>query len=277
MTTERFITGIYNYCDYWCERCAFTKRCRNYASGRADREQTRGGGTDPMPDADATNAAFWDELAERLRETAIFGKHGAFDEPQDDLIADDGPDDAWLAKEEAREKEQESHPLAILSRDYMMTVHEWLKTADGDLKAVARGLLEDAGNRFATDDVEEEARQIGEMIEVVAWYHTLISAKLGRAIHGLLESEDVEGEFAEIISESRHSDAKGSGKVALVAIDRSIAAWLKLRDILSSQEDTILAMLSMLDRMRRRIQIDLPDSVTFRRPGFDGEDVRLFD
>ena len=25
MTTERFITGIYNYCDYWCERCAFPR------------------------------------------------------------------------------------------------------------------------------------------------------------------------------------------------------------------------------------------------------------
>jgi hypothetical protein len=106
---------------------------------------------------------------------------------------------------------------------------------------------------------------------------TLIPAKLGRAVHGLLEREDVEGEFAEIIAESRNSDANGSGKVALVAIERSIAAWLKLRGILPAQEDTILAMLSMLDRMRRRIDIDLPDSVTFRRPGFDGADVRLFD
>jgi hypothetical protein len=86
----------------------------------------------------------------------------AFDEPQDDLIADDGPDDVWLARKEAREKEQESHPLAILSRDYMMAVQEWLKTADGELKAVARGLLEDVGKRFATDDVEEEARQIAQ-------------------------------------------------------------------------------------------------------------------
>lgn len=50
-----------------------------------------------------------------------------------------------------------------------------------------------------------------------------------------------------------------------------------MRDILPLQEDTILSMLCMLDRMRRRLHIDLPDSVTFRRPGFDGEDVGLFD
>jgi hypothetical protein len=26
-----FIPGIFNYCDRWCERCAFTKRCRLFA------------------------------------------------------------------------------------------------------------------------------------------------------------------------------------------------------------------------------------------------------
>jgi len=64
---------------------------------------------------------------------------------------------------------------------------------------------------------------------------------------------------------------------AWLEIERSIAAWLKLRDILPAKEDAILAMLAVLDRMRRRIHIDLPDAVTFRRPGFDGEDVGLFD
>ena len=28
---ENFISGIYNYCDRWCERCQFTGRCRVYA------------------------------------------------------------------------------------------------------------------------------------------------------------------------------------------------------------------------------------------------------
>ena len=34
MKKDRFITGIFNYCDYWCERCAFTRRCRNFSMGR---------------------------------------------------------------------------------------------------------------------------------------------------------------------------------------------------------------------------------------------------
>ena len=29
-----FIAGIHNYCDRWCERCAYTARCMNYAMGQ---------------------------------------------------------------------------------------------------------------------------------------------------------------------------------------------------------------------------------------------------
>ncbi|MCF7838471.1 MAG: hypothetical protein K9N49_07555 [Candidatus Marinimicrobia bacterium] len=279
MSKARFITGIYNYCDYWCERCAFTQRCRNYSSGRAERRQARPAAADALPDTDATNAAFWESLAEQLVEVSMVSNSEpeAFDVGIEDLEAADEPDDAWLARDERRRQEQARHPLVILSRDYRMQVHAWLKTADGDLKAVARDLLEEAGNRFGTEDVAEQARDIGELIEVVAWYHTLIATKLGQAVHGLLECNDVAGPHASIIAESRRSDANGSGKVALAGIERSIAAWLKLRGILPAQEDLILAMLSLLDRLRRRIYVDLPDSVTFLRPGFDGEDVGLFD
>ena len=28
---DGFIVGVYNYCDRWCERCAFTSRCRVFA------------------------------------------------------------------------------------------------------------------------------------------------------------------------------------------------------------------------------------------------------
>ena len=27
----KYISGIYNYCDRWCERCRFTSRCLNHS------------------------------------------------------------------------------------------------------------------------------------------------------------------------------------------------------------------------------------------------------
>jgi len=31
---ERFISGIYNYCDRWCDRCSFTSRCMHFAASK---------------------------------------------------------------------------------------------------------------------------------------------------------------------------------------------------------------------------------------------------
>jgi len=31
-----FISGIYNYCDRWCERCVMTARCVVFAMEQAD-------------------------------------------------------------------------------------------------------------------------------------------------------------------------------------------------------------------------------------------------
>src|SRR5829696_7236004 len=32
---SNFISGIYNFCDRWCERCPLTSRCRVFAEERA--------------------------------------------------------------------------------------------------------------------------------------------------------------------------------------------------------------------------------------------------
>src|SRR5687768_2257063 len=61
---ERFIPGIYNYCDRWCERCGFTSRCRVFADegklrARIERGEEAVESEEPSDDA---NAAFWDML-----------------------------------------------------------------------------------------------------------------------------------------------------------------------------------------------------------------------
>jgi hypothetical protein len=265
---HRFISGIYNYCDYWCERCAFTQRCRNFVSGREMEIETRGGN----PVEDTTNAAFWNGLAEKLRETTVFGSPDQWATDTDDDF-DDGPDPEWETRESARGEAVRKHVLSRLAEEYMKQADAWLKSADADLKAHAQSLLVAAGSPFAQEDIEEEARQIGEMIEVIAWYHTFIPPKISRAIHGLLERDESEGPMADVLRESRMEDANGSAKVSLVAIERSIAAWLHLRNVLPAHESAILNMLALLDRMRRGIRAALPGAESFRRPGFDGDPV----
>lgn len=263
--SNRFIIGIYNYCDYWCERCSFTRRCRNFAMGTELEKQAD---EQPPPD-DAANAEFWQHIAEKVRETTLFNQGDTWDDYDDMEGVDFEIDPEWIEQEDARQQAVRKHPLHVEAFAYMERASAWLKAADADLKALAHDLVEAAGNRFHDGDYEEQARQIGDLIEVVAWYHTLIPPKLGRALNGLLERDEADGPAAEILAESRQSDANGSGKVALMGIERSIGAWLRLREILPAQEDAILDMLAMLSRMQRGIHTTLPGAQTFKRPGFE--------
>jgi len=58
---KNFISGIYNYCDRWCERCPFTSRCLNFEMS----EEKFG----DLENADITNEVFWQRLSETFQET----------------------------------------------------------------------------------------------------------------------------------------------------------------------------------------------------------------
>ena len=58
---ERFIPGIYNYCDRWCERCPQTFHCLNFTFSESEF-------SDPEM-KDIRNEAFWRKLSEIFMET----------------------------------------------------------------------------------------------------------------------------------------------------------------------------------------------------------------
>src|SRR5204863_4417350 len=114
---QNFISGIYNYCDRWCERCPFTSRCLVYASEKEDEEN------DPES-RDINNAAFWQKL------TSIF-------EQTKEMIAtwaaengiDLNADEAKAAKEEHdRELEDaRNHELSVAAEEYAWQVRKWFQ------------------------------------------------------------------------------------------------------------------------------------------------------
>ena len=260
MKTDRFISGIFNYCDYWCDRCPFTQRCRNFAMGRQLEREAKG----IRAGDDATHQAFWDQLAGKLRESAMTDAGEDWAEESTDPY-DAGAETEYAQREEAHRRAVDEHPLVGLAQTYMMKTDAWLKAAEGDLKQVGQDLLRAAGASVTDDDFEEQALSIGDMIEVVAWYHTLIPPKVGRAVGGLLESKKADGR----LSDCRLDDANGTGKVALAAIERSIAAWVRLREIVPQRDDEIIEMLARLKRIEYGLHAALPGAKAFVRPGFD--------
>jgi len=93
--------------------------------------------------------------------------------------------------------------------------------------------------------------------------------KLDRAIESRAEDE-IDPEPRETMR-----DADGSAKIALIGIDRSLAAWAALRKHFPEQEDAFLDFQLRLARIRRQAEKLFPNARAFVRPGFDENAARL--
>jgi len=247
----KFITGIYNYCDRWCERCPFTSRCMNLALVN-----------EQFPDQesrDINNETFWRGLSETFRLTLDLLKEAA----EREGIDLDSLDIEELAGEERfNEEVAESHECCRAAKVYGEMVDDWFDSArdlfgqkEDDLNLNVLPEIPNVGPLGEPDSFEDA-------VQVIRWYQHQIYVKLMRAIRGDLE------EKPEIFDEFPN-DSDGSAKVALIAIDRSIAAWGEVRNHYPLSDSDILDLLAHLDRIRRKVERVFPDAREFIRPGFD--------
>lgn len=265
-----FISGIHNYCDRWCERCPFTSRCIVYATEKADEEM------DDPEVHDINNAKFWQKLESIFKEAGMMLAEWA-EEAGVDL-------DAVEVEEEMERDRRERETvwkdeLSLLAREYAQMVQRWFE----EEFSVERALHDDGG---AVGSTEEDVSAT-EAIEVIRWYQFFIAAKIMRAIGGsdrAAQTEDSANPEEIFADEERHedeeydaeaavvqSDADGSAKVALIAINRSDSAWRILDRSLPEKTYSIMPMLAALERLRLSTEATFPNAYDFIRPGFDEE------
>jgi hypothetical protein len=145
---DGFIVGIFNYCDRWCEACAFTSRCRLFA----DVAETKAS-LDPnlkavveapgLPqEAPPPPPPWMEEMIRELNEAAT--KVAVGDE------------------EPPRRPPHEHLVIEARAQDYGIRVHRWLRA-----------------RAYALDPADPCA--------VIGWFETMIPAKVHRAIQGLAE------------------------------------------------------------------------------------------
>ncbi len=248
----QLIPGVFNYCDRWCERCPLTSRCLVYATEQQD-------GTEDPASRDIHNRAFWNRLEEMFREAKemleeMMREHGIEIDPAD-LTAE-------VEEEKRAQEEAWEHPCAVAGTAYSRSVRTWLETAGPLFQE--RGAALESQQRLGLPgaDAEGQALRLQEAMEIVRWYQHQIAVKIMRALHSARHEDATEGG-------PEQSDADGSAKVALIGIDRSLAAWAELLRQLPDAEDHILPLLADLSRLRRELEATFPRARTFIRPGFD--------
>jgi hypothetical protein len=268
------ISGIYNYCDRWCERCAFTSHCLLYATEQADPDAN-----DPEI-RDLTNEKFWEKLQDIFADTArIISEWAA--ETGVDLDSVDVTEE--IAEHERELEAAEQDELSEMARHYATTVASWF----GDEFVTEENGHDDVMS--GSDPVSEDLT-VNEAAEIIKWYQFFIAVKLTRALSrpaSMDEDSDDEDDLSfdfmsadetdedeaidydAVISRAHRIDSNGSAKVALVAIDRSTAAWGALQLTLPEKAHTINPILIELDRLRRLTEKRFPQARDFIRPGLD--------
>jgi hypothetical protein len=238
---KRFISGIYNYCDRWCERCPQTSRCLNFALSEEEFADPEAG--------DIKNEPLWKKLSEVFSDTLELVKEAAEEHGIDLDAVDTDP-----IEEELNRKEEmaEDHEICRAAKVYSYLVGDWLTSNPS---------LFSASPAFAGEDMGLE-----EALEVIRWYQHFIYVKLMRAVGGELEERE-EG------IDAFPRDSEGSAKIALIGIDRSIGAWgtIYAGDLL--HDEKILRFVAYLDRLREEVEKTFPKARSFIRPGFDKIDL----
>lgn len=248
------IPGIYNFCDRWCERCAFTSRCAVY-------ENTSDLSTEEM---EISNKAFWDKLSETFDNTRRLLRVAAEQYGLDlDEIMKEADAGECIRLEQNIRHQCIEHPVGKLSLSYGDACDDWLKSQPGIEEKVAE--IQQSISLGTTDVTEAKsiADEIKDSVEVIAWYHTLIHVKLMRAMMGRLDDEQFE------LDDDFPRDHDGSAKVAIIAIERSTQAWLGLYKLIPEGEDLFLKLLGMLEKLRELCIQEFPEAMAFKRPGFD--------
>lgn len=248
-----FVSGIYNYCNRWCERCRLTRRCLLYATQQEDDKVSESVEKDfPVTVKESFDLAF--ELLTDMAE-----KHGV------DLNALN-LDESMQKKEENREIAEE-HPIVKAAHVYSSMAKEWFTLHEYLLKSTVDSLERDA--RLGIGEPEAAAVDIMNAVDVIHWYEHQIWVKLMRALTGREEDEELGGEDEELAEYPKDSD--GSAKVALIGIDNSIEAWWQLLQRLTDENNSIMNIVGHLSKLRKNIEEEFPQARSFVRPGFDQE------
>jgi len=257
----RFIPGIYNYCDRWCERCPLSHRCLNYAMEKAEDDDDPAG-------RDLANQKFWNKLHSNFHLTMQMIQEDA-QRLGVDLNAPDAMCEAAAHERHVRRRAGRNQPLSRAARDYGLAAQKWFEDS--------AALFRDKGVELAKQAHLEigrpldEAEEIREMLDILQWYHLFIHVKLTRAIASQAE-EELETDPA---MRQFPRDSDGSTKIALIGMDRSLLAWTELCLHFPEQEDAILDFQLRLARIRGETERFFPNARAFFRPGFDEDMARL--
>lgn len=251
----RHISGIYNYCDRWCERCNFTSRCLNYDLSNVQEKE--------LKQHDLKNNEFWEELMGIFESTLQHIKQLAAKEGINLSMIEKAVVEKEMKKGRDTGEKAMKHPISSEAKTYFKMVDEFFEKEKNQFEKIESEMNSQLQMGVNEKKIRTEVNEIKDISEIINWYNPQIWVKLMRALNGKFENEKQQE------GHSFSSDSDGSAKVALVGIDRSMAAWGRWQQLFPEKTDDLITILLHLDKLRKQVELFFPKARSFTRPGFD--------
>ena len=246
MENEKFIPGIYNYCDRWCERCEFTNRCRLFFDEQKQLQESEG------------KDNFFEIISKNFEKTFEL-LHKIAEEKGIDLDNIEVDEEAFQNEQE-KYKNARQHPLVLLAKTYTEQVDQWLEERDY-LESENAKHLKNINLGIQLDESDKALRIIDEAMNIINWYKFQIQIKLASAINYYPHNPT----FEDKIQNMHHASAR----IALIGINNSMKAWQSFFELLDDDNDKILNILLQLHQLQAKINQQFPLLYKFKRPGFE--------
>jgi hypothetical protein len=240
-----FIEDMHLFCDRWCSHCGMTAQCRAVTTDTP-------GGFEPVQTADAA-AGLFQFMSVQFQKSARLWEGRA-------VVC--GADTTTPPPRRSHE-----HPLFVDAQCYAALVGEWFHAEEPWFEGRHKALEVHERIGMPHASFADAMQEIRGAAQAIGWYQFEIAAKLQRAV------ETVECPIADSRNSTRPT-VDGLAKAALVAIDRSIQAWLRLKRYRADIPDSIFPLLVQLDHLRRAVDDMFPEARFFVRPGLDAAPSR---
>lgn len=247
MLSKKYISGIYNHCDRWCEKCNCTDKCFVFSKENDTKIKQ------------SDNFSAFETLSSEIQDTIDLLRK---------VVVDEGLDDEFLNINENDDENYnklfdvaENSEISLLSKKYYTDVEKILKIIRKIISDKHDIINKQAALGINTEFLEQDFDYVDSAVEIILYYQYFIHSKLLIAI----EEKMLTDEFSDLSI----FNFNGNSKVAIIAIEKSIEAWKNLLTIVPEIQDEIIDYLALLQKILKKTEIEFPEARHFKREGLD--------
>lgn len=201
----QFESGIYNFCDRWCEKCEDTKKCYLFAEDEIKKARKL------VLDQEAENESAWLEDMEQsfaITHRLLERKFKELGIDMEKVMAEAEDQKNW---DDNAERRYDKVPCYKLARKYMEETREFLDK-----------FHEDRFKYFPAMGMAIDYSDVKDEMETISWYFTMLPTKIWRYLY---EKESLRREKDKELKEMMAVDLGKFYALANKCIIESIEAW----------------------------------------------------